>query len=62
MTITITINTDNEAFKDEYGEPWTEVSRILRELAKNAGLLERVTTKVLDINGNTVGAVTVSGN
>ena len=61
MDITITINCDNAAFEDDNGGP--EVARILRELAEacadgcgppNLG------GSIRDINGNTVGQVTVT--
>ena len=57
MNIKITINTDNAAFKDN---PTGEVCRILRDLADRAddyGIEN--TERLRDINGNTVGKVTV---
>ena len=54
--ITITINTENAAFDDC---PEEEVKRILHELAysiDNSGLTEK---KIRDINGNTVGSITI---
>ena len=53
-SITITIKTENAAFEDNPGE----LGRILRELAGRVdGGYE--TTIVKDINGQTVGTVTV---
>ncbi len=70
MNITITINTDNEAFADG---PETEVARILanyaRQLADGLTNVELascltsangVRTTLRDINGNTVGQVTIT--
>ena len=55
MKITIEIATDNAAFDSDFMD--TEVARILRTVAEdwpNVG-------KLRDYNGNTVGAVTVTG-
>ncbi len=59
MNITITINTDNEAF---VGQPKEEVRRILGELFKPGGGLLRTWDgrKLLDVNGNTVGKVEIT--
>lgn len=59
MQITITINTDNDAFADN---PKAEVRRILAELFKSGGGLLRTFDgkKLLDANGNTVGKVEVT--
>ena len=69
MEITITINCDNVAFADDlHGE----TARILRvasfKLTKVGGLLpwgnaeltEKASELLRDVNGNTVGAVTVT--
>jgi len=62
MKITITINTDNEAFACCDTGP--EVSRILRDLAQiwdyNWG--ETPTINLRDLNGNTVGKVEVTND
>lgn len=62
MNITITINTDNAAFHGD-GLPNTsladEVGRILHDLAckiENEGVDE---ARILDINGNACGKLTV---
>lgn len=63
--VTITINTENDAFYDDVGE---ELSRILKDLAKfidgrgcGTVSLKVLGDKVLrDINGNIVGKVEVS--
>ena len=53
-TVKITINTGNAAFEDDLGE----VARILTDLA--ARFTDGVDEgPVLDVNGNTVGRVTV---
>lgn len=62
MKITITIDTENEAFQPE---PQFEVRRILHDLTLSMALKEdRLSdldgTKLLDRNGNTVGSVIVS--
>lgn len=61
MTITITINTDNAAFEPE---PADEVERILRRLANDVrDIFQDVLEdgfSLRDINGNTVGSVTVT--
>ncbi len=60
MNITITINTDNDAFAND---PSGEVSRILKRLIadiKTEWFLQLVgDSKLFDINGNTVGKVTI---
>lgn len=59
MQITITINTDNAAFEDNTE---TKVARILADFARKLadGLTNiGITTRLLDINGNTVGAVEI---
>ena len=62
MNITITINTDNDAFFDSPGH---EVARILEKLAfymkgTQAGrLLEPVEKPLKELNGNTVGKVLI---
>lgn len=62
MDITITINTDNAAFGDD---PANELSRMLLQLSAD-WLHQRVPLEpgdefnLRDINGNTVGKVTVT--
>ncbi len=61
MKITITIATDNAAFEDY---PAGEVSRILAELARTVRdreIRDLDAMKLRDSNGNTVGAVKVTG-
>jgi hypothetical protein len=60
--VTIKINTDNEAFENPI-EAGTELARILRKLAAsfNEEPLSNGTGRVRDINGNTIGSVTVTG-
>jgi hypothetical protein len=61
MTITITIQTDNEAFQPD---PAAEVARILNKYFVDP--LDRVDLeyitglKLRDINGNTVGSVSIT--
>jgi hypothetical protein len=58
--ITITIKTENAAFQD--GNRAYEVARILRHLADRIGVdLPPQSPKLLDINGNTVGEVKLTG-
>jgi hypothetical protein len=56
--LTITLNTDNEAFEThaEY-----EVARILRELADRieSGDIDDDGASIHDVNGNTIGQLTV---
>lgn len=52
--LTITMNLENEAFKDQNAE----IARILRELSKDFQF-NRKPTVVKDINGNNVGKVTM---
>jgi hypothetical protein len=54
MQITITIDTDNDAFQPD---PWPEVSRILRELSDDAAEGPRYLDQPRDRNGNTCGDV-----
>ena len=64
MKITITLDTDNAVFQ-EYDQPGSEVARILRTLASKVNgvneedLREFQDFKLRDINGNTVGKVTI---
>ena len=65
MDITIKINTDNAAFQDEehLGGISRETARILRRLADQVearGLLPEDRIIVGDLNGNTVGELTVA--
>ncbi len=56
MTITITIETDNEAFNGDSGSQeiaQQEVARILNELASK--IEQNACNGLRDINGNTVG-------
>lgn len=56
--VTITINTDNEAFDE--GNEAQEVARIIEELARDIRYNWEVPTKSLrDINGNTVGKISI---
>lgn len=60
--ITITIETDNDAFTDP--DAGVEVARILSEVAERAiltdgNLIELRDLRLRDINGNTVGMVYV---
>lgn len=57
--ITITIRTENAAFADEYYN--AEIVRILRNLADKAERNNTLNYRILDTNGNTVGAVTLTG-
>lgn len=60
MTITITINTDNHAFRQDYAR---EVERILMETARRIKREARMhgdSFALLDINGNTVGRLEVT--
>ena len=53
--ITLTINTDNDAFQDD---PWGEVASILESIAtdmREHPNLEDRHSKVYDSNGNTCG-------
>lgn len=60
MNITIEINCDNAAFEDDAGR---EVARILADLASKLPRLRNPAKwdglTLCDINGNTVGKVTV---
>ena len=60
MTLTITIDLENAAF----GHAGSEISRILKELAKEYKPLLRANSldgkKLCDINGNTVGDVRIT--
>jgi hypothetical protein len=59
MKITIELSVDNEAFEPDAG---TETAQILRKLAKHIdGTFPMVGSESLyDINGNTVGTVSVT--
>jgi hypothetical protein len=65
MRITITIDTENDAFTDD---PRAEVARVLHELAYRVDGVHKPVIycnagdddTVRDINGNTVGAVTIT--
>jgi len=52
--IIIEIETENDAF---YPEPYDEIARILREIAKDVELNKFI--KPYDINGNPVGKIKV---
>lgn len=55
--ITITINTDNDAFQDD---PWGEVASILESIATNMREypnLEDQSGKIYDSNGNSCGTL-----
>lgn len=59
MKITITIQTGNAAFED--GNSGSEVARILRKYADRIEHDEPDRCNLLDVNGNTVGQVKVTG-
>ena len=62
MTITIEIKCDNAAFDEENGGPGPEVGRLLRKVAAlcEADDFDTVDGKrLMDVNGNHVGNVTV---
>lgn len=62
MKITITIDTGNDAFFPGGAyRPQPEVIRILRELAESFDRGHWGETKLRDYNGNTVGAVKMTG-
>ena len=54
MKLTITINTDTDAFQGDAEE--TEIARILRDIA-DQGVSSR---KLRDFNGNTCGSLKVT--
>ena len=56
-TVTITINTENAAFEDS---PTGEIARILRDLAERFEQDGIPPEKLFDINGNSVGTVTIN--
>lgn len=58
--VTITINTENDAFGQNEWQEAGEVSRILRQLSTDIQFDDIVDQKILkDLNGNTVGEVVV---
>ncbi len=62
MTITIKLKTDNAAFEnDRISGAHTETARILAEVAQRFDTDGPFDGPVYDINGNTVGTVTVRG-
>lgn len=56
MTITIRLKTGNAAFEDD-----AEIVRILARVAREYYSFGPQPTSIRDINGNTVGSVTVTG-
>lgn len=59
MTITIRLKTDNAAFEDKDAE----IARIMQRLARDLECISPgVRHAIHDLNGNTVGSVTVKGN
>lgn len=56
MTITILLKTGNAAFEDD-----AEIVRILARVAREYYSFGPQPTSIRDINGNTVGSVTVTG-
>jgi len=57
MDITIKINMDNDAFGDN---PALELARILKKMSENICVVHGgMKEKIIDINGNTCGKVTV---
>jgi hypothetical protein len=63
MDVTIRINCDNAAFIDDF-TPTTELARILRELADkvdgNKWFDDGYSMSIMDINGNSVGHLSVT--
>jgi hypothetical protein len=59
MTITIKIDTGNDAFQD--GNREAEIARIVARVAREFEDFGAPTQTVYDYNGNRVGAVTVRG-
>ena len=60
MTIVIKIKTDNAAFEERDAE----IARIVREVARwidSEGIDDGAEARCRDLNGNTVGSVTVRG-
>lgn len=57
MTISIAIDTDNAAFEDDRD---AEVLRILRAWLARDSALRADVRPLSDINGNTVGSVTIA--
>jgi hypothetical protein len=61
MTVTITIDTDNEAFRTNPYGPHIELNSILRDLATKIAYDMRLNNHTLrDSNGNTCGQMTVT--
>jgi hypothetical protein len=60
LKIIITIKTDNSAFSDDIDR---EVGRLLRVVAERQEQGRTVDgSKLIDVNGNTVGSVKVTGH
>lgn len=62
MKITITITTDNAAFGDTPQDAGTEVARILKRLSEklqDTDPGDYCGSKLVDVNGNTVGKISV---
>ena len=58
MKLTITINTDNDAFQGDAEE--TEIARILRDIADRCRREGVSSRKLRDFNGNTCGSLKVT--
>ena len=60
MTFTLTIDCDNAAFEDlpggEVARLLREVARLLREVAAKLDSFDDNRGKIVDVNGNSVGA------
>lgn len=54
MTFSLNFNDDSDAFEDGNGG-WTEISRILGDLAVRIDHLASVDGVIRDFNGNTIG-------
>lgn len=62
MTITIRLTTDNAAFdNDRASHAHTEIARLVAEVARRFDTDGPFDGPLVDINGNTVGTVSVTG-
>ena len=66
MNLIISINLDNAAFGDDEESPGFEVGRILKQLAEHylaiGEVKEAAPDVIFDVNGNSVGTVTLEEN